>query len=356
MLNFAVGPVQMAPEILQVGAQPVPYFRTGEFSALMKENERLLVEFAGAGEGSRAVCLTGSGTAGMEAMVVNFLDASDKVLVIDGGGFGHRFVELCRIHRIRTEVLRLHYGEILTEKHLEAYEGAGCTAFLVNLHETSTGVLYDARLIHSFCERNGMMLLVDSISSFLADPFSMEELGVDVMMTSSQKTLALPPGLAVLVLSARAVRKAERTDCGCMYLDLKLALKDGERGQTPFTPAVGILIQLHERLKELERKGVEAETAHIRMIAEDFRRRIVKLPFTLASTSMSNAATPVHPLHGSAKRIFEVLKDEYEIWVCPNGGDLADEIFRVGHMGNLTIEDNTALLKALADMERRGLL
>lgn len=356
MLNFAVGPVQMAPEILRIGAEPVPYFRTGEFSALMKENERLLVEFAGAGEGSRAVCLTGSGTAGMEAMVVNFLDASDKALVVDGGGFGHRFVELCEIHHIQTEVIHLSYGEALTEKHLEAYEGAGCTAFLVNLHETSTGVLYDAELIHAFCERNQMMLLVDSISSFLADPFSMEELSVDVMLTSSQKTLALPPGLALLVLSPRGVEKAMRTDCGCMYLDLKRALKDGERGQTPFTPAVGILIQLHERLKEIEKKGVEAETAHIRMIAEDFRRRVVELPLEIASNAMSNGATPIHPLRVSAKRIFEILKDEYEIWVCPNGGDLADRIFRVGHMGHLTVEDNTALLKALGDMERRGLL
>lgn len=356
MLNFAVGPVQMAPEILKMGAEQVPYFRTSEFSALMKENERLMLKFTEAEEGSRVVFLTGSGTAGMEAIVVNLLDISDKVLVVDGGGFGHRFAELCGIHHIPTEVIHLNYGEALTKEHLKPYEDSGCTSFLVNIHETSTGVLYDAKLISDFCKRNHMMLLVDSISSFLADPFNMKELGVDVMLTSSQKTLALPPGLSILVLSSRAVEKIETTDPGCMYLDLRMALKDGERGQTPFTPAVGILIQLNERLKELDQKGVKNETAHIQSLAEDFRRRVVKLPLELASGAMSNAATPVHPLKASAHQIFEILKDEYQIWVCPNGGELADKIFRVGHMGNLTVEDNTALLDALADMERRGLL
>lgn len=356
MLNFAVGPVQSDPEILEIGAEQVPYFRTAEFSALMKENERLMLKFAGAGEGARAVFLTGSGTAGMEALVMNVLDASDRVLVINGGSFGQRFVQLCELHRIPHTAVKLEYGQALTEEHLKPYENQGYTALLVNLHETSTGVLYDAELLSAFCKRNGMLFLVDSISSFLADPFSMEKLGADVMLTGSQKALALPPGMSILVLSGRAQEKLLTVECGCMYLDLKSALKNGERGQTPFTPAVSILIQLNHRLKKLEETGLEAELARIQRQAEDFRSRIGKLPFEIASASMSNAVTPLRPKNGGAHRIFEILKDEYGIWVCPNGGELADKIFRVGHLGHLTTEDNTTLLHALEDMERRGLL
>lgn len=356
MLNFTVGPVQIAPEILQTGAEQVPYFRTPEFSALMKENERLMLKFAKAGEGARAVFLTGSGTAGMEAVVMNLLNDSDKALVIDGGSFGHRFAELCALHEIPYTAIHLEYGQALTEEHLKPYEQAGYTALLVNIHETSTGVLYDARMLSAFCQRNSMLFLVDAISSFLADPFDMEGLGADVMLTGSQKALALPPGVAALVLSGRAVEKAEAASPRCMYLSLKSALKNGERGQTPFTPAVGTLIQLNQRLKALDKMGVEQETERIRRLAEDFRSRVTKLPLEIASSSMSNAVTPIRPKHVSAYRIFEILKDEYQIWVCPNGGELAERIFRVGHIGNLTIEDNTILLDALSDMERRGLL
>lgn len=356
MLNFTVGPVQIAPEIRKVGAEQVPYFRTPEFSALMKENERLVLKFAEAEEGARAVFLTGSGTAGMEAAVMNLLSASDKVLVIEGGSFGHRFTELCAIHQIPFTALHLKYGEALTEEHLKPYEQAGYTALLVNIHETSTGVLYDAGMLSAFCKRNEMWFLVDAISSFLADPFSMDRLGADVMIIGSQKALALPPGVSVLVLSKRAVARAEQADVRCMYLNLKSALKNGERGQTPFTPAVGILIQMNRRLKALEETGAAQEIARIRTLAEDFRSRVTKLPLEIASTSMSNAVTPIRPKHGSAYRIFEILKDEYQIWVCPNGGELADQIFRVGHIGDLTVEDNTTLLNALTDMERRGLL
>ena len=142
-----------------------------------------------------------------------------------------------------------------------------------------------------------------------------------------------------------------------MYFDLKDALKNGERGQTPFTPAVGTLLQIHARLKEIERNGgVESENQRMKMLAEDFRNKIKDLPFTIVSQSMSNAVTPLHPLNASAYDIFLKLKDEYGIWVCPNGGDMAEKVFRVGHLGNLSPEDNTILVDALKDMQAKGLL
>lgn len=357
MLNFTVGPVQSCDAVLEIGAQQVPYFRTPEFSAVMLENERLMKQFAKAGEDARVVFLTGSGTASMEAAVMNTLDSQDKVLIVNGGSFGQRFVDLCLLHEIPHTQIKLETGKALTAAHLLPFEGCGYTAFLVNVHETSTGVRYDMDLISAFCRRNGMFLIVDAISSFLADDFAMEALGVDVMITGSQKALACPPGISVIVLSAGAVERVNSHKCRSMYLDLKSALSNARRGQTPFTPAVGTLLQIHARLCQIQDQGgVESETAKIAALAVDFREKIRELPFEVVSESLSNAVTPLHPVNASAYQIFTILKDEYNIWVCPNGGSLADTIFRVGHIGALTCEDNTTLVNALKDMQRRGLL
>ena len=357
MLNFTVGPVMSSDMVRAIGQEQVPYFRTSEFSELVLECERILTEFAGAPEGSRSLFITGSGTASMEATVMNVFSTSDKVLVVNGGSFGHRFVELCELHDIPHVSIDLQLGQPLTAEHLAAYENQGFTGFLVNMHETSTGVLYDMPMISDFCKRNGLFLVVDAISAFLADPFNMQELDAQVMITGSQKALACPPGISIIVLSPKAVERVNNTKSRCMYFDLKDALKNGERGQTPFTPAVQTIRQIHARLKEIKANGgVASEVARMTMLANDFRSKIADLPFEIFSPSMSNAVTSLHPLNASAHQIFLTMKDEYNIWICPNGGDLKDRVFRVGHIGCLTPEDNTTLVNAFKDMQRRGLL
>ena len=340
-----------------IGEEQVPYFRTAEFSETMKENEKLVKKFAKAPEGARVVFITGSGTASMEATVMNVFTPADRVLVVNGGSFGHRFVQLCEIHDIPHTEIKLDMGCALTAEHLAPYEDKGYTGFLVNLDETSTGVLYDIQLISDFCHRNGIFLVVDSISSFLADPFDMAKLGVDVMITGSQKALACPPGISLIVLAPNAVERVCSREVKSMYFNLKDALKNGERGQTPFTPAVGILRQINARLREIDQAGgVESENRRMAELAADFRSKIADMPFTIVSQSLSNAVTPLHPHNASAYDIFLRLKDEYGIWICPNGGDMADKVFRVGHLGAITTDDNTTLVEALKDMQRRGLL
>lgn len=399
MINFTVGPVQMAEEIRQIGAEEIPYFRTPEFSVLMKENEAWMTALMRAGQDSRAIFLTGSGTAAMEAAVINLFTREDKLLIVNGGSFGERFVNICQIHGIPYEEIRLAAGQGLTKEHLAPYagrqgqeasgeKGSGFTGFLVNQHETSTGVLYDMELISRFCQEQGLWLVVDAISSFLADSFWMEKWGVDLVLTGSQKALALPPGLSVLVLNRRAVKRVEEHPAVSLYFDFKAYLKDGLRGQTPFTPAVGILLQLHARLRAILQQGemlagsdpetnpkdgltLEAaierglwlEQDKIRRLAEDFRQKIAGLPFEIVSESLSNAETPLHPTGTgadgtpvSASRIVQILKDEYGIFVCPNGGALAETVFRVGHIGNLTTKENDRLIAACRDMQNRGLL
>ncbi len=343
--------------VRNIGAEQVPYFRTPEFTKIMLENERLMKKFAFAEDDARTVFITGSGTASMEAVVMNVFDESDKVLVVNGGSFGHRFVELCQIHEIPYEEINLETGKALTKAQLDKYAGKGYTGFLINVHETSTGVHYNIEMISDFCRTNGIFLVVDAISSFLADYFNMAKLGVQVMITGSQKALACPPGVSIIVLSPEAVKRVKSRNVKCMYFNLKLALKNGERGQTPFTPAVGILRQINAQLKEIDRAGgVESEIHRVGALANDFREKIKDLPFEICSDSISNAVTPIHPVNISAYKVFTILKDEYNIWICPNGGELADQIFRVGHIGALTINDNDTLVAAFKDMQRRGLL
>lgn len=361
MLNFSLGPVQMDDELRCMGANEIPYFRTDDFSKVVKENEELIVDLMDASDGSRAVFLTGSGTAAMEATVMNLFTENDKLLVIDGGSFGDRFVKICEVHKIPHSAIKLELGTQLRESDLAPFDGRGYTGLLVNVDETSSGVLYDMGLISAFCRENGMLLVVDAISSFLCDPYSMKRWGVDATLISTQKALALPPGMSIVVLGPRALERVEDNDVQSLYFDFKDYLKDGERGQTPYTPAVGILLQMNRRFKQISEDGIDSAVNHSRALAEDFRRRIVELPFEILFESHSNAHTPVHPTGVTsdgksvdAYHIFELLKDEYGIYVCPVGGEWSSRMFRVGHLGALTINDNTTLLNALNDLHQRG--
>ena len=357
MINFTVGPVMSSDKVRSIGAEHVPYFRTPEFSKIMLENESLIKKFAKASNDSRVVFITGSGTASMEATIMNTLTPTDKAIVINGGSFGHRFVELLELHEVPFSEIKLDYGKALKAEMLQEYDGKDYTAFVVNLHETSTGVLYDINMISEFCKRNNLFLIVDAISCFLTDPFDMEKHGIDVMITGSQKALACPPGISIITLSPNALARVAKSKTKCMYFDLKDALKNGERGQTPFTPAVGTLLQINARLKEIEEQGgVESEIKRIGDLASYFRNSIKDLPFERFTESESNAVTALHPTTANAYDIFSIIKDEYNMWICPNGGDMRDKIFRVGHIGYLHKEDYDQLIAAFKDLQKKGTL
>ncbi len=359
MLNFTVGPVMSSQAVLDIGAEQVPYFRTSEFSEIMLENERLVKKFANATDDSRVVFMTCSGSGGMETAIMNTLTKHDKALVINGGSFGERFVELLTLHEIPFTEICLEYGQALKPEHLSPYEGKGYTAFLLQKHETSTGVHYDIALVSEFCKRNGCFMIVDTISSFLCDPFDMVKVDAGVMITGSQKALACPPGIAIMVLAPSALERICNTKCCCQYFDLKLALKNQERGQTPWTPAVGVLRQINARLMEIDAAGGAAvEIERTALLATYFRNKLKEhqLPFEIISESLSNAVTPLHPTTQSAYEIFLKIKDEYGMWICPNGGDLKDSVFRVGHIGALTINDFDKLIAAFDDLKYKGFI
>lgn len=359
MINFTVGPVQSCDAVRAIGAEQVPYFRTAEFSEVMLENERLIKKFAHTTEDSRVVFLTCSGSGGMESAIMNTLTKQDKALVVNGGSFGERFVELLTLHEIPFTEIKLEHGKALKPEYLAPYEDKGFTAFLLQKHETSTGVHYDINLVSDFCKRNNCFMIVDTISTFLCDPFDMAALNAGIMITGSQKALACPPGIAVMALAPSALKRIENTKCCCQYLDLKLALKNQDRGQTPWTPAVGVLRQINFRLREIDATGgADAEIERTAHLANYFRNKLKEynLPFEIISESLSNAVTPLHPTTASAYDIFLKIKDEYGMWICPNGGDMKDSVFRVGHIGCLTEVDYDKLIDAFDDLKNKGFI
>ena len=357
MLNFTIGPVMSEDEVLEIASQSTPYFRTPEFSKIMLENERLMLQFVNAPIDSRCVFLTASGTGAMESLVMNVLNDQDNVLVINGGTFGQRFVDLCKLHRRQFTQIVLPFGHSLTYQDLSAYENQKYTALLINMHETSSGLLYDMEMVSDYCARNKLLLLVDAISSFIADEIDMSELGISALITGSQKALAVQPGVSVIALAPAALERVEHNPECCMYLSLKEALRNGERGQTPFTPAVTTLLQINKRLNAIaQRGGIGVEKQVIAARALEFRSGIHDLPLQIVPQVCSNAVTAVRVRNHNAKAVFQVLKDEFQIWICPNGGIYADDVFRVGHIGNITSQQNEQLLHALHILNKRGVL
>ena len=361
MINFTVGPVQMDEETRKIGMEQIPYFRTPEFSSIMKENEKLLCKFFDAPETSRVIFMTGSGTASMEGGIMNFFTPTDKVLVVNGGSFGHRLVELCEIHEIPFTEIKLEFGTPLTKDILSKYENSGYTGMALQLCETSTGILYDMNMVGDFCKRNGCFLFVDAVSGFLADKISMKEMHINAAITGSQKALALPPSMSFTVMDKKAQKRCNTNKVKSMYFNYADYLKNGERGQTPFTHAVGTLLQLNEKLKRIEANGgIAAMNKAAADRAQYFRSKIKNLPFKIFTeeNSSSNCVTALTPTNPgiNAHKIFEIIKDEYGIWICPNGGDMAEKVFRVGHIGSITNEEIDKLVQVFEDLEKRNLI
>ncbi|MFQ6862083.1 MAG: pyridoxal-phosphate-dependent aminotransferase family protein [Beduini sp.] len=351
MKLFTVGPVEMYPETLAIRNLQIPYFRTDEFSKLMLENAAMLKELIGTNNDSKCAFITGSGSAAMEAVVSNCFGKSDKLLIINGGSFGERFVKICQIYNISYDEVRLNFGETLTNEKLSLFFDNKYTALLVNIDETSTGQLYDIHLLQDFCQKKKMKLVVDAISSFLSDFYEMDKMNIDCSIISSQKALALAPGLSMIVMNNTFYHeKVENREPVNLYLNIKEHVKNMERGQTPNTPAVGICFELHQRLMEIRKMGVENHVMMIHQRAEYFREKARLIGLSIPTYPLSNTLTPIIFDKGNAKEICNILVNEYNLMVTPNGGALADTVLRVGHIGNLKIEDFDLLLDKMKEL------
>ncbi|MCI5736635.1 MAG: aminotransferase class V-fold PLP-dependent enzyme [Methanobrevibacter ruminantium] len=350
---FTIGPVEMYKETLEIGGKQVPYFRNDEFSQIVFSAsaglKRLLFN-----EKGEIILLTCSGTGAMEATIMNCFSKEDNLIVINGGSFGNRFEDICKVHEIPHKVVKVEQGETLTKDMIVDVIGEDkFTGLLVNLDETSIGQLYDIGMISEVCQENDLVLVVDAISAFLADEVNMDKYGIDAVILSSQKALSLAPGLSIVALSEKMLKRVDKIDSKSIYFDFKDYLKNGERGQTPFTPAVRVIIELEDIVKRFEEKGIDNIINETNELALYFRRRIKEIGLDYPSYPLSNAVTPVIFKDNNADMVYRELIEKYDFTVNPSGGDNAKKMFRVSHVGNHSIEETEKLVLAIEEIIKK---
>lgn len=350
MKLFTIGPVEMYPSTKVIREKGFVHFRTNEYSEIVKSSLNKLSLLLGNSVKNSLIYLSASGTAAMEASIENCMNENDKALVINGGAFGHRFCELLKYHNVKFDSINLQWNEALTKEHLLLYENKDYTALFVNIHETHTGQLYDIRMLSDFCKRNNLYLIVDAISSFLADDYDMEKFGIDLTIISSQKGLCLSPGCAFVSFSQRMIDKIQNSKkTASKYFDFKDYLVNIPRGQTPYTPPVCVMYELQDMLNIIDSEG--GKEARLRIVKEKcnyFRKKVLELGLKIPNYPLSNMLTPIE-FEGniSAYDVIQVLKDKYRIFVNPCGGDMANKLLRVSHIGNTNLKDIDNLIEKL---------
>jgi aspartate aminotransferase-like enzyme len=341
----------MDPETIAEAGKQSQYFRTPEFSKIMLDCVDMLGELLDAPEDTRMIFLTASGTAAMEASVINLFTPKDRVLVLSGGTFGKRFKKICQIHHIPVESIDLEWNEAFKPEMLASYENRGISGMLVNMCETSTGQLYPINVISEFCTRNGICLVIDAISSFLCDGFRMRKTGAGAVIISSQKGLALQPGMSFIAVTKEAFEtRCKQNNPETLYFRFTDYYPEILRGQTEFTPAIGIINQLHEKLKRIIRDGgTWTQIYHVMKLAKYFRDQLLKnTNYTYPLYPLSNSVTPIVCPKNNAEEIVAFLRDTYKIYVVPAAGNLAKSTFRVAHMSRqLTEQDIDELIGLL---------
>ena len=283
----------------------------------------------------------------MDAVVQNTLTKKDKVLVINGGSFGNRFKEICDFYEIPNEEYRIEHRKQFDKNEFEKYSKKGFSALLVNICETSTGQKYDMDYLGDFCCRNDMILIADAVSAYLADPIFMEKQNIDVLFTSSQKALALAPGVALVAISKKAYETRIKNQKMTYYFDFNNYIAKQTRGQTPFTPPVNTVIAIYDRLNTIMLNTIEKEWEIHKNRAQYFRNNIIDLPIATPDFTASNCLTSLIFENGGASNVYESLKSKYGVYLTPSGGNLKDVQLRVGHLGNLCQNDYDMLIKLL---------
>jgi aspartate aminotransferase-like enzyme len=200
--------------------------------------------------------------------------------------------------------------------------------------------------VGKFCKNNNLLHIVDAISTFVCDEIDMKKQNIDALILSSNKGLALPPGLAMVILNKKALKNLK--DTKEIYFNFKSYLDNIKRGQTPFTPAVSIIKQLHFRLNELNAKSKKQRYHKVKELASYFRKSIRKLPLKIYLKDMPNGMTTLTPTDGKlAYKIVEDFEQKYNIILTPSGGNLANKIIRISHMGEMDKKYIDILIKYL---------
>lgn len=342
-----VFPGDIDPEIMEIGSKPFIYMRTDEFSQINKESERILLDLIHC-TGGKTIIYTGSGTGAMSAVIENYVATKKKAFVIDGGSFGHRWFDLCRYYGLNAVDYKVPFACEIDYLDLEAAVAVERPdVLLCQHHETSSGQLYNLEKFSEICRRHKVSLVVDVISSFLAEELNMDDLDIDICISSTQKGLNIPPGLSILFLS-RKLAGYQFSHKG-YYWDFDDNLSNLKRGQTPFSPATILYLQLNARLKKIQAEGGEINNIHaVRHRAIFFRNLCNSYGWGILAETPSFAITGFQTKDDERRRIFRGLIDKYETFIMPGA---KPGFYRVSHMGLQTDSELEELAARIYELE-----
>jgi aspartate aminotransferase-like enzyme len=344
---FTIGPVQMFESTLKIRSTQLPYFRTTDFSNTIKNCDDLLKDLIGTNKNSKVMYLTSSGTGAMSATVSNFISNKDRVLIINSGSFGKRICEICDSLNIDFDQINVKFNQNLDLALLNNHLDNKYKAVFVVAHETSTGYLADLSQISLFCKKNNSLLIVDAITTFLCDQFQMDELGVDIAIISSHKGLCISPGIAMTVINEKSLNKINKNGHADFYFDFNKYVSNLNNYQTPYTPAIGIILELEDILLKIKKCSLNIWLKEVEKKANLFRNSL-DARVSIPTHDLSNAITPIIFKKNTAKHMHAVLAKKYSFITNPSGGEYAETMLRISHIGNLSNLDYQNLNKAIS--------
>ncbi|MCD6219553.1 alanine--glyoxylate aminotransferase family protein [Candidatus Calescamantes bacterium] len=346
---FTPGPTPLPPEIQEALSRPIIHHRTREYQEIFSEvNEGLKYLFQ---TENPVFTFASSGTGVMESAVVNLTQEGEKALAIVGGKFGERWKEILEAFGRVCIPLELEWGMAPSEKEVERVleENPEVEVVFATLCETSTGTKTDIKTLASLAHAKNKILVVDAISGLGAMELRTDEWGVDVVVAGSQKGIMLPPGLAFLSISEKAWEKVKNTKLRAYYWDLKKMKNSYEKNDTPFTPAVSLVVALRESLSLIKEEGIENIWKRYSLMAYATREACCELGMELFSHFPAEAVTAVKVPPGiDGIQLYKFMKDKLGIQVAGGQAHLKGKIIRIAHMGYM---DYTDILLVISGLE-----
>ena len=342
---FIPGPTNIPERLRHACNVPTIDHRSASFAAIFKPLfpgvKAVLKTKAG-----EVILFPATGTAGWEAAISNTLSPGDKVLACRHGMFSHRWIDMCQRHGLDVQQLNAPWGAGAPaaefQAALEADKGHAIKAVLVTHNETATGVRSDVAAIRRAMDaaKHPALLLVDGVSSIASMDFRMDEWGVDVAVTGSQKGFMLPAGLAIVGVSPKAIAAMETAKLPRCFLDFRDMLSTNPKGGFPYTPPVNLLYGLGESLRMLEEEGLDNVFARHHRLAEGIRRAIAAWgmkPCAQSPELYSETVTAVVVPQGfDGTRVVTLAAEKYHVAFGVGLGEVAGKVFRIGHLGSLT--------------------
>ena len=338
--------------LLAMSRHPIGH-RSADFQKIVKRTtEQLKWLHQTSGD---VLVLAGSGTAAMEAGIINVLSKGDLVLCGDNGKFGERWVKLAKAYGLEVQVIKAEWGQPLDPEAfraaLEADTAKAIKAVILTHSETSTGVINDLQAIAGHVKDHGTALTIaDCVTSLGACNVPMEAWGLDVVGSGSQKGYMMPPGLGFVAMSDRAWKAHERSDLPKFYFDLGKYRKSAKADSNPFTPAVNLYYALEAALEMMQKEGLEAIFARHARHRDAAQAGMVAmgLPLYAAEGHGSPAITAVAPEGIDAEELRKAVKQRFDILLAGGQDHLKGKVFRIGHLGFVCDRD---VLTAVAAIE-----